>query len=114
MGKNARKRKEAKTTGRTPTPSASPQGRSELAAAFGAFVGAGASVPGSMFRRSCDECGSTDITWMSPLDLAATVDVSERGEIAEAVEFLGESAEAWRCNNCGKWGIFGDTHLEEF
>lgn len=114
MGKNAKRRRDAKLAGRAPMPTQAPPRRGDLTAAFGALTGTSTAVPGSAFRRSCDECGSTNLKWMSPLDLAATVAESERGEIVQAVEFLGESAEAWRCANCGKWGIFGDTHFEGF
>jgi len=107
MGRNARRRKDAKLASRTPTPSHDP---SRKGAAFGALsqvLGGNGTPPASLFRQSCDDCGSADIAWMTPVELAELVDEGGRSTVAEAVDVFGATAEAWRCNSCGKWGVLG-------
>lgn len=67
-----------------------------------------------MMRRTCTECGSTDLQWGTALDLLQNVTVDEfRKELREMVAMVGGDADAWVCRSCGLgYGVFGPTEFE--
>lgn len=58
-------------------------------------------------RRTCNECGSASITWMSPTALVAAVPADGRMDAQQAAAYAGPDGEAWMCRQCGHWGVFG-------
>lgn len=60
-----------------------------------------------MFRSSCSECGSAQLSWMSAADLAETVPPEQRNRVAEGVVMTGADADAWLCEECGGFGLLG-------
>ncbi|MGQ0844331.1 MAG: hypothetical protein ACT4QF_09350 [Sporichthyaceae bacterium] len=64
---------------------------------------------GRMFRSSCTECGSADLSWMPAPELADRVAPDQQARVAEGLEFLREASEttgeAWLCDRCGNFGI---------
>lgn len=107
MGRNARRRKDAKLASRTPTTSHVPARKGAAFGALSSVLGGSGLPPASLFRQSCDDCGSADIAWMTPMELASLVGEDGHSTVAEAVDVLGATADAWRCNSCGKWGVLG-------
>jgi hypothetical protein len=65
-----------------------------------------------MARRTCTECGSGLIQWMTAVDLLLTTpDLGERKRLAELVNLVGGDSDAWRCGHCGNWGVFGPSEI---
>jgi hypothetical protein len=57
-------------------------------------------------RSRCTECRSPRIAWSSALDLAWSIAPAERLRLFELIAWCGEDADAWRCEECGAWGVF--------
>lgn len=58
-----------------------------------------------LFRRACSECGSSDLEWMTPAELADSGDEARRTRVGEIRAFLGGGSDAWMCRQCGNFGI---------
>jgi hypothetical protein len=74
----------------------------------GGFPGPGAAAPGGagpMVRSSCSECGSTDLNWMPPAELAERVPAQSRARVQEISEVVGLNADTWLCGQCGNFGV---------
>ena len=103
MGKNSKARRDAKVRARHRSDNTSVGVRlsdPRVGQMFG-----GPSVLGALFRRSCSECGSGDLSWMTPRELAGRVPDNSKARVAEAVEMVGGGAEAWLCSQCGNFGL---------
>lgn len=58
-----------------------------------------------MVRSSCSECGSTDLSWMPPAELAERVPAQSRARVQETSEVVGLDADTWLCGQCGNFGV---------
>lgn len=108
MGANAQRRKQAKDARRKPstpdTPAASVRWMDDADAL------AALGTPGGfsrMARRTCDECGGSDLVWTDLAGLRTAVNEAQRARVDEIVSFMGPGAEAWRCETCGNFGVLG-------
>lgn len=63
-------------------------------------------------RKSCDQCGSTRLDWMTAGELSKTLTGRSAQMVRDAVAFFGRAAEAWKCSRCGNCGVFGPTHFD--
>jgi hypothetical protein len=107
MGRNAQRRKRAKEARRSPSTAGSPPSTVQRLddAALTALA-----VPGGfsrLARRTCDECGGSDLTWTDVAGLRAAVHDDQRQRVDEIAGFVGPGAEAWRCQTCGNFGVLG-------
>lgn len=57
-------------------------------------------------RSSCNECGSSLITWTTVRELAFYVLPELRKRVFELADFCGYDAEAWVCRKCSYFGAF--------
>ena len=65
------------------------------------------------FRRNCSECGSTSLVWGTALDLLRDeMEPESKKDLREMITVIGGDADAWRCSNCGNFGVFGPTHVD--
>jgi hypothetical protein len=66
-----------------------------------------------MVRKSCSQCGSASITWGHVSDLKAQRAVSRKvlKDIEQLGVMFGAGAEAWWCNECDEFGVFGPTEF---
>jgi len=62
-----------------------------------------------MARSSCNECGSSILTWTDVQALFFLVAPEYRKRVLEAKAFYGSRAEAWKCAKCFAFGVFGPT-----
>lgn len=66
-----------------------------------------------MFRKTCSECGSTELEWASLATLAQEGSDDEKAFATGMAEMVGSDAsgnpagEAWHCTSCGERGAFG-------
>jgi hypothetical protein len=61
-----------------------------------------------MARPRCSECGHQPLGWTTAVQLLLVLDdLEERKRLAELIRFVGGDSDAWRCEKCGAWGVFG-------
>lgn len=116
MGKNSKARRDAKAKvrrrqdraeqGGTPPRT---DGHHHDHGVFGGGAGTPPDPRSSMFRSSCSECGSADISWMTAGELAEKVPADERARVHEGVEMVGPDADAWLCGSCGNFGLMSPS-----
>jgi hypothetical protein len=58
-------------------------------------------------RRSCSECGSSDLAWKWAFELLQDLPYQEAVTLRASDGFVA-SGEAWVCRSCGNWGCFGE------
>ncbi len=108
MGRNAQRRKEAKEARRTPSTAGTPA--ASVRRLDDADTAAALTTPGGfsrLARRTCDECGGSELAWTDLAGLRAAVSEDQRGRVDEIAGFMGAGAEAWRCQTCGNFGVLG-------
>lgn len=114
MGLNAQRRKEAKDARRTlstaGTPAASVRSLDD-AGTLSALTTAGGFS--RLARRTCDECGGSDLVWSYLAGLRAAVSEDQRARVDEIAGFVGAGAEAWRCVTCGNFGVLGGLEASD-
>ncbi|QZN87740.1 hypothetical protein [Cellulomonas sp. C5510] len=109
MGRNARRRKEAKQAGRTPS-TAGTSGATSVRWLDDNDVAAAVATPGAfsrLARRKCDECGGSDLAWTDLNGLREAVSDDQRARVDEVAGFVGPASEAWLCRTCGNFGVLG-------
>ncbi|WP_432498162.1 hypothetical protein [Kineococcus auxinigenes] len=114
MGMNSKAKRDAKAKAKAKQQRAGQQGfgRSSFSAMgdpfgdpFGGGFAPATGVPGALFRRSCSECGSEELDWMSAGELAQRVREEQKPRVQEGIDFLGAASEAWLCGKCGNFGL---------
>lgn len=60
-----------------------------------------------MARRRCSECGSVALAWMRADELPWVVAPEYRLRVFEGIRYMGQDGDAWFCQECGAFGIFG-------
>ncbi len=108
MGRNARRRKEAKDARRTPSTAGTPA--ASVRWLDDADTVSALTTPGGfsrLARSTCDECGGSDLVWTDLPGLRAAVSEEQRSRVDEVAGFVGAGAEAWRCATCGNFGVLG-------
>jgi len=66
------------------------------------------------FRRSCDECGSSELHWFEGQDAAGVL--GEEVVLGISGWLSGDEAAVahwWRCLTCGNAGVFGGVEFWE-
>ncbi|WP_158375358.1 hypothetical protein [Cellulosimicrobium cellulans] len=113
MGQNSKARRDARAKVRRKAQRAAERGPGRAPAThvhrleddeLRLFDGSDRSVA-QLFRRACSECGSSDLEWMTPGELADRDDQARAARVAEGVEFLGGASDAWLCRTCGNFGL---------
>lgn len=64
----------------------------------------------ALSRTRCPDCDGQSLAWTSALDLAWGIEPAERRRLFDLIDFVGPGADAWRCIDCGDWGVFDPLH----
>lgn len=64
-------------------------------------------------RKSCTDCGkSLPLMWGTLDELRARQEGDELRYLDELRSMVGGLAEAWWCEDCGAFGVFGPEHYD--